>query len=144
MDISPQLAKIFGLKESKGFLITDITPNSPAAQTGKLQKGTITYNQRGEIIDSTGDIIVAIDDHDVRKIDDILTYLEREKNVGDTVKLKIMRNNQLEDVDVVLGPRVSEDQTSVIQQYDQQPNQQDDRVTQCYKFLPKALCDWMG
>ena len=144
MDISPQLAKIFGLKESKGFLITDITPNSPAAQTGKLQKGTITYNQRGEIIDSTGDIIVAIDDHDVRKIDDILTYLEREKKVGDTVKLTIMRNNQLEDVDVVLGPRVSEDQTSVIQQYDQQPNQQDDRIKQCYKFLPKALCDWMG
>jgi S1-C subfamily serine protease len=144
MDISPQLAKIFGLKESKGFLITDITPDSPAAQTGKLQKGTITYNQRGEIIDSSGDIIVAIDNHDVRKIDDILTYLEREKKVGDTVKLKIMRNNQLEDVDVLLGPRVSEDQTSVLQQYDQQPKQQDDRVTQCYKFLPKALCDWMG
>jgi len=69
---------------------------------------------------------------------------EWHKKVGDTVKLKIMRNNQLEDVDVVLGPRVSEDQTSLIQQYEQQPNQQDDRVTQCYKFLPKALCDFMG
>ncbi|HEX5981741.1 MAG TPA: trypsin-like peptidase domain-containing protein, partial [Nitrososphaeraceae archaeon] len=73
MDITPQLAKIFGLKESKGFLITDITPGSPVAKSGKLQKGTITYNQRGEIIDSDGDIIVAIDDKEVRKIDDILT-----------------------------------------------------------------------
>src|SRR5918999_1547229 len=72
MDITPQLAKIFGLKDSKGFLITDITPGSPAAQTGKLQKGTITYNQRGEIINSNGDIIIAIDDKEVRKIDDIL------------------------------------------------------------------------
>jgi S1-C subfamily serine protease len=142
MDITPQLAKTFGLKESKGFLITDITPSSPAAQTGELQKGTITYNQRGEIIDSNGDIIIAIDDKEVRKIDDILTYLEREKKVGDTVTLKIMRNNQIEEVNIVLGPRGSEDETSALQQYEQEPlPKQDDFVAQCYKFLPKSLCD---
>ena len=145
MDITPQLANIFGLKESKGFLITDIPPGSPAAQTGKLQKGTITYNQRGEIIDSNGDIIIAIDDKEVRKIDDILTYLEREKKVGDTVKLKIMRNNQLQDVDIVLAPRVSEDESSLLQQYDQKPlPKQDEFASQCYKFFPKSLCDLLG
>lgn len=142
MDITPQLAKIFGLKESKGFLITDITPGSPAAKSGKLQKGTITYNQRGEIIDSDGDIIVAIDDKEVRKIDDILTYLEREKQVGDTVTLKILRNNQIENVEIVLGPRVSEEESSVLQQYDKKPvPKQDDFLAQCYQFLPKSLCD---
>jgi S1-C subfamily serine protease len=141
MDITPQLAKIFGLKESKGFLITDITPGSPAEKSGKLQKGTITYNQRGEIIDSDGDIIVAIDDKQVRKIDDILTYLEREKEVGDTVTLKILRNNQIENVEVVLGPRGSEE-SSVLQQYDKKPvPKQDDFLAQCYQFLPKSLCD---
>ena len=141
MDITPQLAKIFGLKESKGFLITDITPGSPAEKSGKLQKGTITYNQRGEIIDSDGDIIVAIDDKQVRKIDDILTYLEREKEVGDTVTLKILRNNQIEKVEVVLGPRGSEE-SSVLQQYDKKPvPKQDDFLAQCYQFLPKSLCD---
>ena len=145
MDITPQLANIFGLKESKGFLITDIPPGSPAAQTGKLQKGTITYNQRGEIIDSNGDVIIAIDDKEVRKIDDILTYLEREKKVGDTVKLKILRNNQLIDVDIVLGPRVSEDESSLLQQYDQKPlPRQDGFAAQCYKFFPKSLCDLLG
>ena len=142
MDITPQLAKIFGLKESKGFLITDITPGSPAAQTGKLQKGTITYNQRGEIIDSDGDIIVAIDDKEVRKIDDILTYLEREKEVGDTVTLKILRNDKLENVEIVLAPRVSEEESAVLQQYDKKPvPKQNDFLAQCYQFLPKSLCD---
>ena len=142
MDITPQLAKIFGLKESKGFLITDITPGSPAAKSGKLQKGTITYNQRGEIIDSDGDIIVAIDDKEVRKIDDILTYLEREKQVGDTVTLKILRNNQIENVEIVLAPRVSEEESAVLQQYDKKPvPKQDDFLAQCYQFLPKSLCD---
>ncbi|HKO40038.1 MAG TPA: trypsin-like peptidase domain-containing protein [Nitrososphaeraceae archaeon] len=142
MDITPQLAKIFGLKESKGFLITDITPGSPAAKSGKLQKGTITSNQRGEIIDSDGDIIVAIDDKEVRKIDDILTYLEREKEVGDTVTLKILRNNQIENVKIVLGPRGSEEESPVLQQYDKKPvPKQDDFLAQCYQFLPKSLCD---
>lgn len=143
IDITPQLAKIFGLNESKGFLITDITPDSPAAKSGKLQKGTITSNQRGEIIDSDGDIIVAIDDKEVRKIDDILTYLEREKEVGDTVTLKILKNNQLEDVEIVLGPRVAEEESSVLQQYEKKPvpKQEDDFLAQCYQFLPKSLCD---
>ena len=143
MDITPQLAKIFGLKESKGFLITDITPGSPAAKSGKLQKGTITYNQRGEIIDSDGDIIVAIDDKEVRKIDDILTYLEREKEVGDTVTLKILRNDKLENVEIVLAPRVSEEESAVLQQYDKKPvpKQENDFLAQCYQFLPKSLCD---
>lgn len=142
MDITPQLAKIFGLKESKGFLVTDITPGSPAAKSGKLQKGTITYNQRGEIIDSDGDIIVAIDDKEVRKIDDILTYLEREKEVGDTVTLKILRNDKLENVEIVLAPRVSEEESAVLQQYDKKPvPKQDDFLAQCYQFLPKSLCD---
>ena len=142
MDITPQLAKIFGLKESKGFLITDITPGSPAAKSGKLQKGIITYNQSGAIIDSDGDIIVAIDDKEVRKIDDILTYLEREKEVGDTVTLKILRNDKLENVEIVLAPRVSEEESAVLQQYDKKPvPKQDDFLAQCYQFLPKSLCD---
>ncbi|HVP82356.1 MAG TPA: trypsin-like peptidase domain-containing protein [Nitrososphaeraceae archaeon] len=142
MDITPQLAKIFGLKESKGFLITDITPGSPAEKSGKLQKGTITYNQRGEIIDADGDIIVAIDDKEVRKIDDILTYLEREKEVGDTVTLKILRNDKLEDVKILLDPRITEEEPFLLQQYDKEPApKQDDFLAQCYQFLPKSLCD---
>ena len=138
MDITPHLAEILGLKETKGFLITDITPGSPAAKSGKLQKGTITYNQLGEIIDADGDIIVAIDDKEVRKIDDILTYLAREKEVGDTVTLEILRNDKLEGVEIVLDPRVSQEESSVLQQYDKKPVPKQD---QCYQFLPKPLCD---
>lgn len=138
MDITPHLAEILGLKETKGFLITDITPGSPAAKSGKLQKGTITYNQLGEIIDADGDIIVAIDDKEVRKIDDILTYLAREKEVGDTVTLEILRNDKLEGVEIVLDPRLSQEESSVLQQYDKKPVPKQD---QCYQFLPKPLCD---
>jgi hypothetical protein len=62
--------------------------------------------------------------------------------VGDTVTLKILRNNQIENVEIVLAPRVSEEESSVLQQYDKEPiPKQDDFLTQCYQFLPKSLCD---
>ena len=37
----------------------------------------------GREVELGGDIILAIDGNPVRKIDDILSYLEREKSVGD-------------------------------------------------------------
>ena len=37
----------------------------------------------GREVELGGDIIIAIDGNPVRKIDDILSHLEREKSVGD-------------------------------------------------------------
>jgi len=39
-DLTPELAKRFGLKEPKGALVSDIMPNSPAAKAG-LKKGDV-------------------------------------------------------------------------------------------------------
>jgi S1-C subfamily serine protease len=104
LDVSTKIADFFGLKDTKGFLITDIAPNSPAEKAG-LNKGTFLVNPEGKIVDSTGDIILRIDDQAVRKIDDILTYLEREKNVGDHAELTIYRNGKLEKFDLELTAR---------------------------------------
>jgi hypothetical protein len=49
-----------------------------------------------------GDVIIGIDNTTVRKIDDILSYLDSKK-VGDTVHLQVFRDNNLEDVAVILG-----------------------------------------
>ena len=62
--------------------------------------------------------------------------------MGDTVTLKILRNDKLENVEIVLAPRVSEEESAVLQQYDKKPvPKQDDFLAQCYQFLPKSLCD---
>ena len=58
--------------------------------------------------------------------------------MGDTVTLKFLRNNQIENVEIVLAPRVSEEESSVLQQYDKKPVPKQD---ECYQFLPKSLCD---
>ena len=62
-------------------------------------------NVNGREIAMGGDVIVKVDDKTVRKIDDILTYLEREKNVGDTVQFTVLRNGGTEDINLTLGPR---------------------------------------
>lgn len=104
LDVSTKIADFFGLKDTKGFLITDIATGSPAEKAG-LKKGTFLVNSNGEIVESTGDIILQIDDKPVRKIDDILTYLEREKKVGDNVELTIYRNGELKNFDLQLTAR---------------------------------------
>ena len=47
----------------------------------------------------------------VRKIDDILTYLEREKTVGDSVKLTVLRDDNIQEINIRLGERPNSQQS---------------------------------
>ncbi|HEU4445142.1 MAG TPA: trypsin-like peptidase domain-containing protein [Nitrososphaeraceae archaeon] len=93
-DVTPEIAEAVGLKEAKGFLVTDITSESPADRAG-IRGGYKIDNIDGREIALGGDIIIAIDNNTVRKIDDILSYLEREKNVGDQVRLTVLREGNI-------------------------------------------------
>src|SRR5918997_2762423 len=70
-DVTPEIAEALGLMEAKGFLVTDITSGSPADKAG-IRGGYKIDNIDGREIALGGDIIVAIDNNTVRKIDDIL------------------------------------------------------------------------
>jgi len=52
-----------------------------------------------------GDIILAVDGKDVRKIDDILIHLQREKSVGDEMVLKILRDGAISNIVLILEER---------------------------------------
>ena len=95
-DITPEIVEALGLKEAKGFLVTDITLGSPADKAG-IRGGYKIDNVNGREIALGGDIVVAIDNTTVRKIDDILSYLEREKNVGDNIHLTVLRNGSIQE-----------------------------------------------
>jgi serine protease Do len=95
-DVTPEIAEALGFNESRGFLVTDITSESPADKAG-IRGGYKIDNINGREIALGGDIVVAIDNNTVRKIDDILSYLEREKNVGDNVQLTVLRNGSIQE-----------------------------------------------
>ena len=141
VDVTPQLAKIFGLIDAKGFLVTDITPGSPASRAG-FHTGGVTYDQQGQITNSYGDIIIKIDGNDVRKIDDILTYLEREKKANDSVTLTVIRDNQVTDISIVLGARPAQQESLTAGEFgDQSAPELGGAFSDCPSYVPESLCE---
>ena len=105
IDVTPEIAKAMGLQEARGFLVTDVTAEGPAAKADVQGGGDLLTDINGRQIKLGGDIIIGIDNKNVSKIDDILTYLEREKQVGDTVELTVLRDGQLWGMNVMVGSR---------------------------------------
>jgi serine protease Do len=121
LDITPEIAEAMGLQEARGFLVTDVTAEGPAAIAG-VKGGDLLADINGREIELGGDVILEIDNKTVRKIDDILTYLEREKQVGDTVQLTVLRDGQLQEIPVTLAARPTPSQEQQPQQLSQSPN----------------------
>jgi len=92
-DIDPDLARVLELKDAKGFLIITVVDGSPAEKAG-LKGMTATQVIDGKEYPADGDIIISVDDKEVRKISDILIHLQREKSVGDTMVLGILRDGE--------------------------------------------------
>ena len=103
-DIDPDLAKVLGLKDTVGFLIVTVVENSPASKAGLIGSDEI-MEVEGVNYTIGGDIIVSVDGIEVRKIDDILIYLQRAKSVGDEMVLEILRDNRTTDITVILQER---------------------------------------
>jgi S1-C subfamily serine protease len=106
-DMTPGLAQAIGLKEPRGFLVIDTVAGSPADKAG-LKGGTKESKVDGASVKLGGDVIVNIDGKPVRKIDDILVYLEGQKSVGDPIKLTVLREGKALDITAELGARPSQ------------------------------------
>ena len=89
VDVDLAIAQDIGLEKPSGFLITRVNSSSPAEEAGL----------------ESGDVIVAIDDQTVRKLNDLAIYTERNKRSGDRVTLTIIRNGQELNIDLTLGER---------------------------------------
>ena len=55
-DITPELAQAFRLKDTRGFLVTRVTPQSPAAASG-LMPGDVIDSVDGEEVDNSSDAL---------------------------------------------------------------------------------------
>jgi len=92
-DIDQDPASVLELKDAKGFLIITVVDGSPADKAG-LKGMTATQVIDGKEYPADGDIIISVDDKEVRKISDILIHLQREKSVGDTMVLGVLRDGE--------------------------------------------------
>ncbi len=103
-DLTPEIAEALNLKDTKGFLVIDIVADSPADKAG-IRGGAKQVTVDGRQIRLGGDVITTIDDNPVRKIDDILIYIQREKSVGDEMVLSVIRDGQAMELTITLAER---------------------------------------
>ena len=106
IDMTPEIAEAIGLGEPRGFLVIEAAPGGPADSAG-VQGGDTPAQLDGREIALGGDVILAINDKDIRKIDDVLGYLQQATKVGETVTLTVWRDGQIIQIGVTLGPRPS-------------------------------------
>jgi len=104
IDIDPDLAKIRELGNAKGFLVVTVIDGHPADDAG-LQGVSKTVEIDGKEYPIDGDIIISVDGKEVRKINDLLVHLQREKSVGDEMILGVMRDGDLLHLTLTLGER---------------------------------------
>ncbi len=107
LSIDPDLASTLKLPVSFGFLINTVVPNSSASQAG-LQGYNKTATINGILYKIGGDIIIAADGYPIKKIDDLLNYLQDQKSVGDKMVLTIIRDGKTMQVTLTLQQRPSQ------------------------------------
>jgi len=120
-NLTPDMEKNLGLPRNyKGVLVVDVAQGGPA-EKAKIQPANV--EQSGGTFGSTtrltgGEIITMLDGHSVKRMEDIIGYLEESKSVGDSVKLTIVKNDNLSSpftLSIVLEKRPSSASATVSQ-----------------------------
>ena len=73
----------------KGVVVNSILKNGPADKAG-IQPSIIDKYS----VSHGGDVITAIDRHAVVQVQDLMSYIEQNKTVGDNVTLTVYRDGQ--------------------------------------------------
>jgi len=90
-DMTPEMAKAFGEKEARGVVVGDVSPKSPAQESG-LQRGDILLDVNGKPV--TGSNQVRMD----------ISMMEP----GSSVKLNVLRNGSEKEMTVKLAEMPTE------------------------------------
>lgn len=92
--------------DQRGVLVIEVMADSPAAESD-LQGSDQLTTIDGLQAQIGGDVITAIDGRLVNDVDDILTYIVNEAEVGQTVTLTILRDGEEQEISLTLGARPS-------------------------------------
>lgn len=86
----------------RGVYVTRVTEGSPAEEAGVIPMPDDSPELE---LEPGGDLIIGIDDQEVREFHDLISYLVFETEVGQTVELTLVRNGEEITVPVTLGER---------------------------------------
>ncbi len=78
-----------GLPQAWGVLVTSVAPGGPAEQAGIQEE----------------DIITALDGKEVRDFNELISYLFKNTQPGDTIQVTVLRNGVTQELSLTLGKR---------------------------------------
>lgn len=99
----PEIVKMMNLKVDKGAMVVEVAPGGPADKAG-LKGGTRQVQAGNILITVGGDVITHVDRKEVKGAEELIRAV-REKNVGDTVVLKILRDGKTRELGITLQER---------------------------------------
>ena len=85
-----------------GVYVASVTSGGPADKAG-IRAGTTATADAS--LKSGGDLIIGVDGHTVEGFGDLVSYMTENKGPGDTMVIRIVRDNQEKEVTVTLGKR---------------------------------------
>ncbi|HEY8498958.1 MAG TPA: PDZ domain-containing protein, partial [Limnochordales bacterium] len=90
--------------DTRGAYVVQVVANGPAAAAGLRgsQRQTVVGSERLPV---GGDVIVAVDDTPIASFDDLLVYIARYTEVGQRLRVTLLRDGKRMQVEVTLGAR---------------------------------------
>ena len=90
--------------KQRGALVISVMDNSPAYNAG-IRSSRDFLDGSSQNIPIGGDIVVGIEDTEIKTTDDLISYLVKYTQPEDKITLRILRENAVIPVDVTLEPR---------------------------------------
>jgi S1-C subfamily serine protease len=104
LEVNIAIADAINLEKPQGIIVIEVSSGSPAELAG-LRGVDETIVVDGQDVPVGGDVIIEVNSVPVITLDDLVVYLERNSNPGDSVVLGIIREGQELTLTVTLGER---------------------------------------
>ncbi|MFP8954173.1 S1C family serine protease [Natrialbaceae archaeon A-arb3/5] len=101
--VGPQVAEANDLDEAQGVLIVDVVSDAPA--DGVLEAATESITIDGDVVQTGGDVITAIDDQEIPNEERLSSMLALETAPDETITIDIVRDGEQETVELTLDSR---------------------------------------
>ena len=103
--LTPYLTNLFKLPRNyKGVLIDNVVKDGPASKAG-IRGLVLQVDMYGHQQIADKDILIGLDNTRVSRIDDVISYLDLNKKVGDNLLLTVNRDGQILNLNTTLTSR---------------------------------------
>ncbi|MEF8880658.1 MAG: trypsin-like peptidase domain-containing protein [Candidatus Nanohaloarchaea archaeon] len=108
LNVNKEIAEEMNLTSKKGFLVMNVSETGPAEEAG-IQPGNRTADIGGLDYNLGGDVIVGIEEKEMRDLEDILNFLSRQAEVGQEVEITVIRDGEEVKIPLTLQDRPNKD-----------------------------------